>query len=158
MFKINMPIVYPIHGVGKIKKIGNKKILGKTKKYYEIEFLSNNIKIMVPVDKAEEIGIRTVVKKNEAAKILKILKSKPKHMDDDWKARYQNNTEKIKTGSIHEIAYVVRDLYQRNKEKELSLMERKMYESAVRHLIFEISTAKKISYEYAEKLINKILP
>ncbi|MBU1077183.1 MAG: transcriptional regulator [Spirochaetes bacterium] len=158
MFKVKASVVYPVHGVGVIKKIEKKEILGEVNKYYIIEFINNNIKIMIPTDKAEEMGIRPVIKKSEAQKILKILKSKPSNLDDDWKSRYQNNTERIKTGSIHEIASVVRDLYKRNKLKELSLMERKMYESAVNHLVLEIATAKKISHENAEKIINKILP
>ncbi len=158
MFKVNAAVVYPIHGVGTIKKIESKKILDETKKYYIIEFINNNIKIMIPIDKAEELRIRSVIKKSEIARVQKILKSKASNLDDDWKSRYQNNTERIKTGSIFEITAVVRDLYKRNKHKELSLMERKMYESAVNHLILEISTAKKTSYENAEKMINKILP
>ncbi len=158
MFKVKAAVVYPMHGVGNIKKIEKKKILEKATKYYEIEFLSNNIKIMVPVDKAEEIGIRLVIKRSEVSKILKILKTKPKTMEDDWKARFQFNLEKIKTGSIYEIAQVARDLFHRNKEKELSLMERKMYENAVKHIIFEISTVKKTTVEHVEKIINKILP
>lgn len=158
MFKVKAAIVYPVHGVGTIKKIEKKEILGEAKRYYIIEFINNNIKIMIPLDKADELGIRSIIKKSEIPKVLKILKSKPSNLDDDWKSRYQNNTERIKTGSIYEIASVVRDLYKRNKTKELSLMERKMYESAVNHLILEISTAKKVSYENAEKIINKILP
>jgi len=158
MFKLNALIVYPIHGVGKIKKIERKTIFDERKKYYAIEFLNNNIKIMVPIDMAEEIGVRVIIKKREAHKILKILKAKPGKMEDDWKSRYQNNQDRIKTGSIHEIARVVRDLYHRNKEKELSLMEKKMYENATNHLVLEISIAKKSSYENVEKIINKILP
>ena len=79
-------------------------------------------------------------------------------MEDDWKARYQNNQDRVKTGSIHEIARVVRDLYHRNKTNELSLIEKKMYENALDHLILEMSFARKASYENAEKIINKILP
>jgi len=158
MYKVNSSVVYPVHGVGKIKKIESKKILEETKKYYIIEFINNNIKIMIPVDKADELGIRPIIKKNEVTKILKILKTKASQMDEDWKARYQNNFEKVKTGSIYEIAKVVRDLYQRNKKKELSLMEKKMYENALNQLILEISIAKNTSYENAEKIINKVLP
>ncbi len=158
MFKVKAPVVYPIHGVGIIKKIEKKQILEQTNKYYIIEFINNNIRIMIPVDKADELGIRAVIKKNDIPKILKILKSKASSLDDDWKSRFQANTERIKTGSIYEIAGVVRDLYKRNKQKELSLMEKKMYENAVNHLILEISTSKKIIYENIEKLINKILP
>ncbi len=158
MFKVNALIFYPIHGVGKIKKIERKKIFDEARKYYVIEFLNNNIKIMVPVDKAEEIGVRLIIKKHESSKILKLLKAKPGKMEEDWKARYQNNQDRVKTGSIHENARVVRDLYHRNKEKELSLMERKMYENALDHLTLEISIARKSSYENVEKIINKILP
>ncbi len=157
MFKVKQNIVYPIHGIGKIIAIEKKKILDKKSEYYIIEFESNNMRIMVPVDKAEEIGIRPVIKKTEVDKVLKILKSRKAAIDDDWKARYQSNTEKIKTGSIFEIAQVVKDLHRRNKTKELSIMERKMYENALHHIILEISTVKKTSFEETEKTINKLL-
>ncbi len=158
MYKIKQNIVYPVHGIGKIIAIEKKKILGTTKNYYIIEFENTNMRIMVPVDKADEIGIRPVIKKSEVDKVLKILKSRKATIEEDWKSRYQNNTEKIKTGSIYEIAKVVKDLYRRNKTKELSIMERKMYESALNHIILEIATAKKISFEESEKIINKLLP
>ncbi len=158
MYKVGQNVVYPMHGVGKIDAIERKKICGKISKYYVIKILQGNIKIMVPVDKSDEIGLRPVIDKKEVPKVLKILKNKGGKLDSDWKTRYQSNTDKIKTGSIYEIAEVVRDLYKRNKEKELSLMERKMYENALNQIITEISIAKDIKYEEAEKIINKILP
>lgn len=158
MFKVNDSVVYPTHGVGKIAKIEKKKILEKSMRYFIIEFVNNNMRIMVPVDKVNDIGIRPVIKKALIPKVLKILKEKPEVYEDDWKTRYQLNNEKIKTGEIFEIAKVVRDLSKKEKLKELSLMERKLYENAVSHLIVEIATAKKIKLENAEKIINKILP
>ncbi|MBN1898997.1 MAG: transcriptional regulator [Spirochaetes bacterium] len=158
MYKVGQNVVYPMHGVGKINSIEKKKILEKATKYYIIKILQGNIKIMVPVDKADEIGLRAVIDKREVNKILKILGNKGGKLHEDWKTRYQNNTDKIKTGSIYDIAQVVRDLNNRNKEKELSLMERKMYESALNQIITEISIAKKMTYEEAEKMVNKVLP
>ncbi len=79
-FKIKTAVVYPVHGVGNIKKIENKKILENTAKYYEIELLSNNVKIMVPVNKAEEIGITVLIKRSDVSKILKILNTKAKNI------------------------------------------------------------------------------
>lgn len=158
MYKVGQSVVYPMHGVGKIDAIQKKKVLGKTAKYYVIKIMQGNIKIMVPVDKAEEIGVRAVINKREVSKVLNILKNKGGKLESDWKTRYQSNTDKIKTGSIYEIAEVVRDLYRRNKEKELSLMERKMYENALHQIITEISIAKNIKYEEAEKIVNKVLP
>ncbi len=158
MYKIGQSVVYPMHGVGKIDAIQKKKVLGKTAKYYVIKIMQGNIKIMVPVDKADEIGVRAVINKREVSKVLNILKNKGGKLESDWKTRYQSNTDKIKTGSIYEIAEVVRDLYRRNKEKELSLMEKKMYENALHQIITEISIAKNIKYEEAEKIVNKILP
>jgi len=157
MYKIGQSVVYPMHGVGKIDAIQKKKVLGKTAKYYVIKIMQGNIKIMVPVDKADEIGVRAVINKREVSKVLNILKNKGGKLESDWKTRYQSNTDKIKTGSIYEIAEVVRDLYRRNKEKELSLMEKKMYENALHQIITEISIAKNIKYEEAEKIVNKIL-
>jgi len=158
MYKVGDNVVYPMHGVGKIEAIEKKKILNKTTKYYIIKSLQGNIKFMVPVDKADEIGVRPVIDKKSVNKVLNILKKKKVKYEDDWKTRYQSNTDKIKSGSIFEIAEVVRDLYNKNKEKELSLMEKKMYETVLNQIILEISIAKKIDYSKAEKIINKILP
>jgi CarD family transcriptional regulator len=158
MYKVGDNVVYPMHGVGKIEAIEKKKILNKTTKYYIIKSLQGNIKFMVPVDKADEIGVRPVIDKKSVKKVLNILKKKKVKYEDDWKTRYQSNTDKIKSGSIFEIAEVVRDLYNKNKEKELSLMEKKMYETVLNQIILEISIAKKIDYSKAEKIINKILP
>ncbi|MDD5066733.1 MAG: CarD family transcriptional regulator [bacterium] len=157
MYKINDAVVYPTHGVGKIVKIEKQLILEKRIKYYIIEFINNNIKIMVPVEKSDEIGIRPVIKNSKIIKVLKILKERAAAFDDDWKARFQINNDKIKTGSIFEIARVVKDLYKRNKRKELSLMERKLYDNAYNHLITEIAISKKAAFEKVEKIINKIL-
>lgn len=157
MYKVNDAVVYPTHGVGKIVKIEKKAILEKKTKYYIIEFINNNIKIMVPVEKSDEIGIRAVIKSSKIPKVLKILKERATAFDDDWKTRFQINNDKIKTGSIFEIAKVVKDLYKRNKRKELSLMERKLYDNAYSHLITEIAITKKSGFEKVEKLVNKIL-
>ncbi len=158
MYKVGQNVVYPTHGVGKIVSIENKTVLGKKAKYYIIELLQGNIKIMVPVDKSDEIGLRAVIRRKDVLKVLKILKNKSSTLDSDWKTRYQSNTEKIRTGSIFDMAEVVRDLYQRNKDKELSLMEKKMYDTAFNHIVIEISIAKNIKQEESEKILNKILP
>lgn len=158
MYKVGDNVVYPMHGVGKIEAIEKKKILNKVNKYYIIKILQGNIRIMVPVDKADEIGVRAVISSREVNKVLNILRRKKVKIEEDWKVRYQSNTDKIKSGSIYEIAEVVRDLYNKNKEKELSIMEKKMYENALSQVILEIAIAKKIEYSEAEKIINKILP
>lgn len=158
MYKVGQNVVYPMHGVGRIDAIQKKTILDKTTNYYMIKILQGNIKIMVPVDKADEIGLRPVISKREVNKVLNILKDKGGKIESDWKVRYQSNIDKIKTGSIYEIAEVVRDLYKKNKQKELSLMEKKMYENALNQIILEISIAKNIKYDEVEKIINKILP
>ncbi len=157
MFKKGDYIVYPVHGVGQIKKIEKKKIEDKTSTFYVIEFFTTNMRIMLPVEKAEEVGLRPVVNQKDIKKVFDILKGRARKMPNDWKVRYQINVAKMKTGSIFEIAEIVRDLRRRSKTKELSAMEKKMLEQALDHIILEISKSKGIEYSEAEELVKKHL-
>lgn len=157
MFKIGDQIVYPMHGVGIIDAIEKKVVLGKRNEFYLINIVNSGMKVMIPVSNAEEIGIRSVIQKKEVAKVLNLLKKDGEPTEDDWKLRYQNNIDKVKSGSIYEVATVARDLYRRGREKELSIMERKLYESAYNLVIHEIALSKSIDIEEAGNLVSEVL-
>lgn len=142
-FKEGDKVVYPAHGVGVIDSIQNRKISGTEQKFFNIRILSSEMKIMVPVSQADTVGLRRVVDTKTVDKIYKILKQRNVQIDTQtWNRRYREYTQKIKTGSVIEIATVIRDLSVLKSDKELSFGERKMLENAQGLLVKEISIAK----------------
>ena len=156
-FKKDDFVVYPMHGVGQITEIATKTVLNKRKKYFIIELLNTKMKGMLPVENAGEIGLRHIIGKNDVRKVMKLLKEDYEEQEEEWKIRYQNNLAKIKSGSILQVAEVCRNLYKRARDKELSIMERKLYESAYSLIINEVALAKSIDVEDASNLISDVL-
>jgi len=157
MFKVGDKVVYPMHGVGQIDGIEKKVVLGKRTEYYMITIINSGMKVMIPVNNAVEIGLRAVTPKKDIKKVLNILSTAPSDVEDDWKIRYQNNIDKVKSGSIFEIAEVARDLFRRSAEKELSIMERKLYENAYQLITCEIALSKNIDIEEAGSIVSEAL-
>ena len=156
MFKIGDKIVYPMHGAGTIDSIEEKNILGETQKYYIIK-MPGDVKVMVPTEKAEEIGVRNIINKEDANKVFEILEENETEMAQNWNKRYRDNMEKMKTGDVYEIADVVRNLAFKQKEKGLSTGEKKMLNNAKQILVSELVLAEHSSQEEVEKMIeNKI--
>lgn len=152
-YKKGQHVVYPTQGVGKIIDIAERKFQENVLLYYSIKLNESDMMIHVPVDRAKELGIRLVVGKKEAEKVFLVFDQPLKPISNDWKQRYQQNLDLIKQGSIATIAEVVYSLYKRKKEKELPIMERKLYEDASNIFIDEISLALDISRKDAEKKI-----
>ena len=157
LYSVGDYLVYPMHGVGQINAVSKQVILGKRKQCYVLELNSSKMKVMIPVDKAQEIGIRPIIKKKDVKKVLDLLKKDEVDTEEDWKIRYQNNMNKIKSGSIYSVAEVCRNLYKRAKDKELSLMERRLYESAYNLISSELALSKEIDIEEAGNLISEVL-
>ncbi len=156
-FKVNQKVVYPSQGVGKITKIFDKKFKEELIPYYEIYIEASDMIVMVPVAKAEELGIRQIVTAKEAQEALDLLSEDFEPITSDWKLRYQMNLELLKKGTVKDIAAIVRCLYNRSKVKELPILERKLYDSAKKLLEDEISfalgkSAKEIETEIHTKL------
>ena len=130
VLKIGDKAVYPGHGVGKVTAIEKKAVLGLSLTCYSIEILKTKTTIMIPESQLNSIGIRPVISKKEAEKVLDILKDEDsgihKSEEKNWQKRHQAYMDKIKTGSIYEIAKVVRDLSKIQEEKELSYGEKRM--------------------------------
>ena len=157
MYKQGDKLVYPMHGVGIIKAIEKKEVLGQKLEFYIMTIVNNGMKVMIPVKNADQVGLRPIISKNEVKKVLTIISQGETEREDDWKLRYQNNIDKIKNGSIYEVSKVARDLYRRGREKELSIMERKLYENAYNLLIHEIALAKSIDIEEAGNVVSEAL-
>lgn len=142
-FKVGDNAVYPGHGVGKIKAIETKEILGSKHTFYSIEIIETGMKILVPTNNTESVGLRPIISDEEADRVLGILKETNVKIDNQtWNRRYREYMEKIKTGSVYEIAEVLRDLFLLKVDKELSFGERKMLDTARGLLLRELSLAK----------------
>ena len=156
MFNIGDKIVYPMHGAGTIDAIEQKDILGEKQDYYIIK-MPGEVMVMVPTSKAQEIGVRNVINKDEAGKVLQVLSADESEMSQNWNKRYKENMEKMKSGSIYEVADVVRNLSYKQKEKGLSTGEKKMLNNAKQILVSELVLAEHASEDEVESLIeNKI--
>ena len=156
MFNIGDKIVYPMHGAGTIDAIEEKNILGEKHNYYIIK-MPGEVKVMVPTDKAEEVGVRNIINKEEAAKVMSVLGQNETEMSQNWNKRYSDNMDKMKSGDIYEVADVVRNLSFKQKEKGLSTGEKKMLNNAKQILVSELVLAEHASQEEVEKLVeNKI--
>ena len=156
MFNVGDKIVYPMHGAGTIDAIEEKNILGENQAYYIIK-MPGEVKVMVPTAKAEQIGVRNIIGKEEAEKVISILGEDETEMSQNWNKRYRDNMEKMKSGDVYEIADVVRNLAFKQKEKGLSTGEKKMLSNAKQILVSELVLAEHASQEEVEELIdNKI--
>lgn len=156
MFNIGDKIVYPMHGAGTIDSIEEKDILGERQAYYIIK-MPGEVKVMIPTDKAETVGVRNIIGKEEASKVMNILGENETEMSQNWNKRYRDNMDKMKSGDIYEVADVVRNLSFKQKEKGLSTGEKKMLSNAKQILVSELVLAEHASQEEVEELIdNKI--
>lgn len=143
-FKVGDLAVYPAHGVGRIESIETKVVNGEEHDFYIMKVLENGMVIMIPTWNVESVGLRDVIGKKEVPKIIDVIKSKRELTIDNqtWNRRYREYMDKIKTGSLYEVAEVFRDLSLLKLTKDLSFGERKLYDTAHTLLIKELSTAK----------------
>lgn len=157
MFKVGDSAVYPSHGVAIVKRIEERDVAGKKKSFYVLQVVENSMTIMVPTDNAESVGLREIISDEEVRDVYKILKKRNIKIDQTtWNRRYREYMEKIKTGSVFEIAEVLRNLFLLRHTKDLSFGERKMLDQAKQLLVKEISIAKQTKEEVVEQEIQTI--
>jgi CarD family transcriptional regulator len=158
MFKIGDKVVYPAHGVGEIEAIRTHVFSGSEKKFYMLRILDSDMKIMIPIDNVQSVGLRRIINKHMVTQVYKVLRQKKVEADQQtWNRRYREYTEKIKTGSVLEIAKVLRDLFVLKGDKELSFGERKMLDTARNLLVKELSIARSHSEEKIMEELRHIL-
>ncbi len=157
MFQVGHLAVYPAHGVGIIERIESQEISGCKQDFYVMRILDNDMIIMIPTSNVDNVGLREIIAKTELPKLFTILKKRDVILNNQtWNRRYRDYMDKIKTGSVFEVAEVYRDLLILRLEKELSFGERKMLDTARTLLVKEISLAKDIKESQVEKDLDKI--
>ncbi len=158
MFKVGDNAVYPKYGVSVVKRIEEKVISGKKKSFYVLQVIENGMTIMVPTDGTASVGLRALVSKTEIDEIYSILRDRGVKIDrTTWNRRFREYMEKIQTGSVKEIAEVLRNLYLLKNSKDLSFGEKRMFENAKNLLVKEISMSNSLPESEVEAELTKAL-
>lgn len=157
MYNIGDKIVYPMHGAGVIKEIEEREILGEMRSYYILKLPHGDMKIMIPVDKCEEIGVRDIIAEGEVNGVLDILSAPSTPMPSNWNHRNRENMDKLKTGNIAQVAEVVRNLTRVEFTKHLSTGEKKMLTNAKQILSSEFILALDIDKDKADEMISEAI-
>lgn len=157
MFRKGDTVVHPEHGVAVIEELRVREFLGERRKYLVLRVAYGDLTLMVPVESTEEVGIRHVVSKNEAKKVLNVLEQDESTMDANWHRRFKNNIKKMRSGDIYQLAEVVRNLSIREREKGLSAGEKRMVIKARQILISELTNATGGTDEKTQAMIDEVL-
>jgi CarD family transcriptional regulator len=156
-FKPGDKAVYPAHGVGEVKSIETREISGNKQTFYILKILDNGMTIMVPKQNVQSVGLREIIDEDQVDEVYEILRERDITIDNQtWNRRYREYMDKIKTGSVYEIAEVLRDLSLLKFDKELSFGERKMLDTARSLLIKELALAQGEDEDEVLKKIKKI--
>jgi len=156
-FSVGDMAVYPAQGVAEVVGIEEKEISGKAMRFYVLRIVDTDMRIMVPLTKAREVGLRQIIDEEEIEEVFDILREKEVHVDKQtWNRRYRGFMEKIKTGSLFEVAEVFRDLYRLKFTKTLSFGERRMLDTAKNLIVKELSVARKTTEVNMEEELEQI--
>ena len=150
-------VVYPNHGVGLVEKIEPSNIDGTEQIFYHLRLLSNNSKVMVPEDNLELVGLRPLCDRDEIEALFEILEDGNIDTYKDWKGRYKQNLDKMKTGRLTSVAEVLKNLRLVSQRKSLSFREKKMYERAKYFIVSEVAHVRDISERKSEQLVEEAL-
>ena len=155
-FNVGQKAVYPSRGIAEITGIEKKEIHGQLQSFYVLRLADSDLRIMVPTDKADQVGLRPVATDEEVDEVFDILREQDVHIDKQtWNRRYRGFMEKIKTGSLFEVAEVFRDLYRLKSTKTLSFGERRMLDTAKNLIVKELSVARNWTEQKVEKELEK---
>jgi CarD family transcriptional regulator len=157
LFEVGDKVVYPHHGAGTVVKKEKREILGQTREYLTIKILHNDMTVNVPVENAEQVGLRTVIDEDLVNTVVKALTAGESEMPKNWNRRFKHNRDKMKTGDIFELAEVVKNLNLRDHEKGLSTGEKQMFVKAKKILASELMYAKAVDEEEAAEWLEGVL-
>jgi len=156
-FKVGDKAVYPAQGVAEVISIEERDIAGARQRFYVLRILDTDRRIMVPVKNAQTVGLRQVISEDEIREIFEILRERTVAFDNQtWNRRYRGFMDKIKTGSIYDVAEVLRDLYRLKANKQLSFGERRMLDTARTLIVKEIAIARRKTEELILEEIEAI--
>lgn len=156
MFKKGDLVVYPAHGIGRIDDVQVEFVNGEERGFFVVRIIENDMKIMLPIGNAENVGVRHLIDKAEVSKVFETLSKKEiTVVSSNWNKRYREYMSKIRSGSIYELAEVFRSLYLTQAEKNLSFGERKMLETAKSLIVKEIALVTGISESEVEAMVHR---
>src|SRR5213076_375300 len=156
-YKIGDKVVYPKHGVGVVEQISYGVLNGRTERYFMIRIISSGLRVMVPQSNAMTVGLRSVIRSAESTKVLGFLETGKLNSHHDWKHRFKENSERMRTGALLEVAVVLKSLVSLSRSKPLSFREKKTLERAKYLLVSEMATSRNTSAENAEATVVKSL-
>ena len=156
-FDVGQKVVYPNHGVSVVEEISSSEFDGMEQTLYHLRLLSNNSKVMVPKENLDLVGLRPLGDEDEIATLFGILEDGNIDTYKDWKGRYKQNLDKMKTGRLIEVAEVLKNLSLVSQKKSLSFREKKMYERAKYFIVSEVAHVREFSEDEAEKVVEKSL-
>ena len=156
-FDIGDKVVYPNHGVGIIEQISNRTMGSTVERFYLLRIKSSGLKVMVPFRNIASVGLRRVVKNGEIEKILEYLTDGKCESHSDWKFRLKENSDKMRTGSLMDVAVVLKSLLQLGQQKPLSIAEKKMLERTRYLLVSELSMARNSEETEVEDELRRVL-
>ena len=156
-FSIGDKVVYPNHGVGVIEQISSRTVGSQVEKFYLLHIKASSLKVMVPFHNVGSVGLRRVIRNGEVQKILDFLTVGKCENHTDWKYRFKENSDKMRTGSLIDVAEVLKSLLLLAQTKPLSFREKKMLERARYLLVSELAMAKNFEEPEVEHMLNKAL-
>lgn len=157
MFQTGDKIVHPMHGAGVVDSIVQKKVNGVVRDYYILKLPVGSMLVMIPVESSREIGVRAVINREEAEKIIAAIPSIEVEVDQNWNRRYRENMGRLKSGDLTQVAGVIKSLMWREARRGLSTGERKMLHSAKEILLSELAMVRDIAYADAERLLDGVV-
>lgn len=157
-FRVGEKVVYPNHGVGTIQQISSRNVsTGEQQRFYLLRINASSLTVMVPFSNAESVGLRKIAKHPEVERILSFLANGDCSTHPDWKYRFKENSEKMRTGSLLQVAEVMKSLLKLNHEKPLSFREKKMLDRARHLLVSELATVKNLGERQVEGMLDRSL-
>ncbi len=159
MFSVDELVVYPAQGVGKVERVEEQDVGGVKTKLYIVRILSNNVTLMVPVDNAENVGLRPVSNLDQGTRILRFLEDRSDftgYSGQNWNRRYREYSEKLKSKDLVDVAYVLKELFLISKDKELSFGERRLLEQAMGLITMELSYALSVGQSQAKSRVEEL--
>lgn len=156
-FKLGEKVVYPNHGVGVIEQISFGYMNGKSERYYMLKIQSSGLKVMVPQSNVMNVGLRPIIRNNQAGEVLSFLEKGRSNSHHDWKHRFKENSDRMRTGSLMEVAAVLKGLVALSRTKPLSFREKKMLERAKYLLVSELATVRNTSEQIVEANLVRAL-
>ena len=156
-FQIGEKVVYPNQGVGIIEQISTRNLTGQPEMFYLLKLHSSSMRVMVPTSNVGSVGLRRVAKSSEIGVVMDFLHKGRCKFPQDWKWRFKENSEKMRSGSLQQVAEVFKGLLMLNQAKPLSFREKKMLDRSWQLLVDEIAVARRMNREEVEGLLVKAL-